>query len=86
MIINMVSERSVSGGVQKIYKFNNGYGASVIKNDYSYGGREGKWELAVIAFDGDDWAITYDTPITSDVIGHIVEEDLEDILKEIQSL
>ena len=33
---------------QKIYKFPNGYGASVIKGPYSYGGPDGLWELAVL--------------------------------------
>ena len=31
-------------GVQHVYEFPNGYGASVIKHDYSYGGKSGLWE------------------------------------------
>ena len=37
--------------IQKIYSFPNGYGASVIKGPYSYGGPDGKWELAVLKND-----------------------------------
>ena len=32
--------------IQKIYSFPNGYGASVIKGKYTYGGPEGLWEIA----------------------------------------
>ena len=39
-----------SGAVQKLYKFANGYGASVVKGEHTYGGDEGLWELAVIRF------------------------------------
>ena len=35
--------------VQHIYKFPNNY-TSVIKTDYSYGGKNGFWELAVYDF------------------------------------
>ena len=47
-------------------RFANGYGISVIRNQYSYGGRDGLFELAVL--DDMGW-ITYDTPVTDDVIG-----------------
>lgn len=36
-----------------IFKFKNGYGASVIKNDRSYEGTEDLFELAVIKFSDD---------------------------------
>lgn len=70
-------------GYQLIYKFDNGYGASVIKHDHSYGGKEGKYELAVLDKDG---ALCYDTPITEDVIGHLTMGDVENLLAEISYL
>jgi hypothetical protein len=60
------------GGVQRIYRFPNGYGASVIKTSLSYGGKSNLWELAVVKFVNpvmDGFVLDYDTPITSDVIG-----------------
>lgn len=35
------------GGIQRIYHFDNGYGASVVRFTYSYGFEQGLWELAV---------------------------------------
>mgnify|MGYP003677654523 CR=1 FL=1 len=66
--------------------FRNGYGASVIKSKYSYGGAEGLWELAVLEGDYNKWVITYDTPITSDVLGHLTYSDVEKIRFKIEAL
>ena len=62
--------------------FDNGYGASVVSHTFSYGGALGLYEIAVLR--GGD--IVYDTPITSDVIGHLTEEDVTEVLKQIQQL
>ena len=75
-----------NGGEQKVYKYANGLGASVVRSEYTYGGDAGLFELAVVQFDGDEWSITYDTPITSDVIGHLDDEAVNDLLKRIESL
>ena len=45
--------KEVMDGVQKLYSFPNGYGASVIKHKGSYGGDKGLWELAVLDTDGE---------------------------------
>jgi len=71
------------GGVQARIPFPNGYGASVVCNPFSYGGREGLYEIAVLNSEG---CITYGTPITDDVIGYLNENEVTDILKQIQSL
>ena len=79
-------------GVQKIYRAENGYGASVVSFRgivSSYGYSEGLWELAVIEFYGDDaldFHIAYDTPITSDVLGYLTAEEVSDLLERIASL
>lgn len=74
------------GGTQKVYSFTNGYGASVIRNTFSYGHEQGLWELAVIIFEDEtkqSWTICYDTPITSDVEGYLTDDDVERLLNEI---
>jgi hypothetical protein len=76
------------GGVQKVYRFPNGLGASVICSPFSYGGDEGLWEIGVIKFRGDTehWGLTYDTPITDDVIGRLSWNEVEETLKQIKEL
>ena len=79
---NLKDTNYVNGGVQHVYSFPNGYGASVVKHDFSYGGKQGLWELAVL--EGED--ICYTSGITDDVIGHLSWVNVEKILGEIKSL
>jgi len=79
------------GGVQSLTFFENGFGASVVKFMVgafggSYGASEGLWELAVIEGDKDSWEITYDTPITDDVLGRLNEVDVTRYLNDIIAL
>jgi len=71
-------------GVQCRIHFDNGYGASIVKHDYSYGGREGLYELAVLDDDGN---IHYDNSIANgDVRGYLNESEVTELLKQIQEL
>jgi len=70
-------------GVQYHYKADNGYGASIIQTSYSYGSKQGLWELAVLDSEGE---ITYHTPITNDVLGYLSEEDVNETLEKIKNL
>jgi hypothetical protein len=71
------------GGVMSRIQFENGYGASVVKTDYTYGGDKGLYELAVLDSDGN---LTYATSVTDDVIGYLRPEDVTDVLVKIQQL
>lgn len=71
---------------QYIFRFENNFGASVVRHKYSYGYEEGLYELAVLKFRRDDWDICYDTEITDDVCGYRSEEEVEDLLKKIKDL
>lgn len=65
-------------GVQRVYHFPNGYGASLIPD-------RGRWELAVL--DGArGWALTYDTEITGDVVPGLTDEEAETYLVRIAGL
>jgi len=70
-------------GLQMVYKFDNGYGASVIQHAGSYGGKSSLWELAVLDMFG---VLCYDTDITSDVIGYLSWPEVEKKLIEINRL
>ena len=80
---NEISEKikhlyPVTSKVHIIYSFPNQYGASVIHGRGAYG-----VELAVLYKD----RLTYDTPVTDDVIGYIEnQEELENLLSQIYNL
>ena len=57
--------------------FPNGYGASIINHDGSYG-----LEMAVLWND----ELCYSTPITDDVLGHLTQEELEMYLQLVMDL
>ena len=81
------TERELNGGVQRLYRFDNGYGASVIRHSGSYGNDKGLWELAVIRYtDGDKYVLDYSTPITDDVIGYLDEDEIIALLVRIGAL
>lgn len=71
------------GGVRACMQFDNGYHISVVKNTFSYGGREGLYEAAVLDRDG---SLAYNTPVTDDVIGHLTPEEVTDVMRQIQEL
>lgn len=63
----LIEERPhpTSVGVQRLHRFDNNYGASVIRAIGSYGYEDNLWELAVLKFEGSKWTLCYDTPICS---------------------
>lgn len=79
----LIADRQRNGGIQKIYKFENGRGASVIRNPFSYGGEEGLYELAVLDENGN---LDYTTPITDDVVGWLKWEEVIELLRQINEL
>jgi len=73
-------------GVQYVYRFGNGYGASVINHSGSYG-----VELAVVEWDdmfsdNDDYTLCYTTPVAGDVLGWLTFDELILKLGAIQEL
>ena len=82
----LVVRRELNDGIQYKFRFPNDYGASVIKDEYSYGGKLDLWELAVVLWDGDDYELVYDSSITFDVEGCLTDEEVRDLLKQIKEL
>jgi len=86
-MFNLLKFKSIpnrhSNGVQARIYFDNGYGASVVCSEFSYGGAQGLYELAVLDKNGQ---ITYSTPITDDVLGYLSKSDVEKVLEDIKNL
>jgi hypothetical protein len=74
------------GGIGFVFRFLNGYGASVVQHDWSHGGKQGFWELAVVKWDGDEWDIDYNSSVTEDVIGWLSWDSVVQKLDEIKAL
>jgi hypothetical protein len=71
-------------GIYSRTMFENGFGASVICHKYSYGGKDGLYELAVLDTGG---YLHYDNSVANgDVCGYLTEDDVTKLLKEIQLL
>jgi len=68
---------------QKIYRFPNGYGASVVSNAMSYGGSSGLFELAVLDESG---RIVEDNPVTKSIQGYLTFGDVAELLREVENL
>ena len=83
MLRGYAKKYEIHNGVGYEYQFENGYGASVVKHDASYGGKQGLYEIAVLDSTGD---LCYSTPITDDVIGYANEDKVLDTLHRIRML
>lgn len=77
---DLVFKPKDTGGTWSGFHFDNAYGVSVIAGAGSYS-TPGTYELAVLL----RGRITYDTPITNDVLGHLTPKEVSKILKQIQS-
>lgn len=86
--MTVIIDRTLNGGIQVVHRFENNFGASVVRHNFSYGGEDGLFELAVLTFasEANDYELTYDTEITDTVLGHLTEEDVESLLKRIEKI
>ena len=69
-------------GAQWWFKFDNGYGASVITGGLAYCNEGQPYELAVLK----DNDLCYDTPITDNTIGYLTSSEVYDLLDRIEQL
>src|SRR5688572_13521364 len=78
-------------GLHALHFFPNGYGISVVRfrtfGRYgSYTSNESEWEAAVLFGKEGEWELTYSTEITDDVIGHLSDSDVTELMAKIQRL
>jgi hypothetical protein len=81
----------VGNGTQGIQFFDNGYGISVVRFGYaqgiaSYTSNDSEWEAAVLLGNEKAYSLCYSTPITDDVVGHLSDEGVSRMMKDIQAL
>ena len=69
-------ESKTPKGIYATMDFDNGFTASVIRNEMSYGNAQGLYELAVLK----DGSVTTETDITDDVLGWQDEKDIDRLL------
>ena len=83
-----ILELEIFNGIQKIYRFPNGYGASVIKNDYSYGNQLGLWEIALLRFndEGAHWLTTLEPYFEDGLIGYLDDAEVLKLLNWIKNI
>jgi hypothetical protein len=70
------------GGIQSNIKFDNGYEIFVAKTKFTYGGSLGLYEIEVIKED----TILSNPPIMGNIIGHLSESEVTDIMLDLQKL
>ena len=81
--------RNVRNESQVVYRFRNGYGASVINTGAGSGRYKKLYELAVIRFrsqEEESWDLCYETPITDDVITSLDSKEVAKILNRVGDL
>ena len=78
----VIETRSEPNNDQVVYQFPNGYGASIVRHQHSYGGPSGLWEGAVLHND----QLCYDTPVTDDVVGWMNTQEVSEFLASILAL
>ena len=69
-------------GEQATIHFSNGYGVSVIRGLYSYGGEQGLYELAVLK----GGHLCYETPVANDVLGYLSVAEVNGYMRQVQLL
>lgn len=63
--------------------FANGYGVSIVRHSFSYGGTSGLFEVAVLDANGE---LTYSTPVTDEVLGWLDVAGVLDAMRQVNDL
>ena len=71
-------------GIQYLFRFDNNFGASVVKSRYTYGGDKDLWEMALIYYTHSDYFLMYINDFEEDVIGYLTDEEVNKLLEKIE--
>ncbi len=81
--------RRAGGGAQRVYRFANGYGISVVCGIGSYGGQLGLWEAWVIRHPkriGDFFEFNQDVKEWRDPVGYLSPEDIDQLVRKVRAM
>ena len=70
-------------GIQRTYNFQNGTKLSVIKTPWSYGGKDDKWEIAVLDSEGNFITRNVWYDLDDDVMGHVTDSQLQSYISDV---
>ncbi len=80
-------------GVQRLYRFPNGFGASVVNElrpamsgDRRLELSTSRWELSVVKWQGEKFHLCFTTPVAGDICDQLDEDEVEALLKQIAEL
>ena len=81
----IIETNKMMGGIQKLYQFENGLGASVIRHKGSYGYHKGLWEVAPLDENKEFIGMSY-LDWSDDVQGHLNDPEVDRILRQIKEI
>lgn len=73
----LIVKEPMFGGIHYEFRFKNGYGASVIKHNCSYGRYSDEWEVACL-YNG---VLCYPKLMDGDVIGYLKDNQVNKLLR-----
>jgi hypothetical protein len=85
MDFKQFASKEINNGIQFKNFFPNGFGVSIVRHDFSYCD-DTTWELAVLKGNADKWELTYTTPITSNVLEFLTDEEVNEICTKVSEL
>jgi hypothetical protein len=68
--------------------FDNNWGVSILMGPFTKGGLVGKYELTILQWipEKNFSVASYNNPISNDTIGHLSQEEINALMKQIQEL
>lgn len=75
----------IKKGYHRVVEFDNGYGLSIVSHEFSYGGKDGLFEVALLDMDKDG-EIIYDPALGfSDVVGYLDFSEVAAVIERIEA-
>ncbi len=82
----ILNEKLFNIKTKRLYKFDNGYGVSIIQGYGAYGDvEEDTYEAAIVKFDAtNNFELVYDTPFTDDVLEYLTVQEVNELIQSVK--